>query len=91
MSYVHNNFIFDMFLRYLITRYTNITLFMHLFGGKGSLVGTATRYAWTILASDPGGGEILRTRPDRTWGQPSLLSNGQRVSFPEDKAAGVWR
>jgi hypothetical protein len=26
-------------------------------------------------------GEILRTRPDRPWGPPSLLYNGYRVSF----------
>jgi hypothetical protein len=31
---------------------------------------------------NPGGGEILRTRPDRPWGPPSLLYDGYRVSFP---------
>ena len=35
-----------------------------------------------------GGGEIFRTRPDRTCGPPSLLHNGYRVSFPEVKRSG---
>jgi hypothetical protein len=29
----------------------------------------------------PGGGEIFRTRPDRTWGPPILPYNGYRVFF----------
>jgi hypothetical protein len=37
----------------------------------------------------PGGGKIFRTRPDRSWGTPSLLYNGYR-GFPEGKAAGTW-
>jgi hypothetical protein len=45
---------------------------------------------WTVQGSNPGSGEILRTRPDRPWGPPSLLYNGYRVS-PWGKAAGVWR
>ena len=36
---------------------------------------------WTIRGSNPGGGEIFRTYPDRAWGSPSLLYNGYRV-FP---------
>jgi hypothetical protein len=28
------------------------------------------------------GGEILRTRPDRLWGPPSFLYNGNKVCFP---------
>jgi hypothetical protein len=31
----------------------------------------------------------FRTRPDRTWGPPSLLYNGYRI-FPGDKAAEAW-
>ena len=34
------------------------------------------------------GGEIFRTRPDRSWGPPSLLYNGYRVSFPGVKRSG---
>ena len=40
--------------------------------------------AWTVRGSNPGGGEIFRTCPDRPWGPPSLLYNGYRV-FPEGK------
>jgi hypothetical protein len=36
---------------------------------------------WTVRGSNPGGGEIFRTYPDRPWGPPSLLYNGYRV-FP---------
>jgi hypothetical protein len=35
------------------------------------------------------GGEIFRTRPDRSLGPPSPLYNGYRV-FPGGKAAGAW-
>jgi hypothetical protein len=31
---------------------------------------------WTVRGSNPGGGEIFRTCPDRPWGLPSLLYNG---------------
>ena len=45
---------------------------------------------WTVRGSNPGGGEIFGTRPDRPWGLPSLLYNGYRV-IPGGKAAGAWR
>jgi hypothetical protein len=38
----------------------------------------------TARGSNPGGGEIFRTCPDRPWGPPSLLYNGYRV-FPGSK------
>jgi len=44
---------------------------------------------WTVRGLKIGGGEIFRTRPDRSWGLPSILHNGYRV-FPGGKAAGVW-
>jgi hypothetical protein len=31
---------------------------------------------WTARGSNPGGGEIFRTHPDRPWGQSCLLYNG---------------
>jgi hypothetical protein len=43
---------------------------------------------WTIRGSNPGGGEIFRTCPDRSWGPPGLLYSGYSV-FPGGKAAGV--
>jgi len=36
---------------------------------------------WTVRGSNPGGGEIFRTFPDRPWGPPSLPYNGYRI-FP---------
>jgi len=45
---------------------------------------------WTIRGSNPGGGEIFRTRPEGPWGPPSLPYNGYHV-FTGVKAAGAWR
>ena len=39
--------------------------------GPGSSVGIATDYGLDGPRSNPGGDEIFR--PDRPWGQPSLL------------------
>ena len=39
---------------------------------------------WTGRGSNPSGGEISRTCPDRPWGPPSLLYNGYLV-FPGGK------
>jgi len=39
---------------------------------------------WTVRRSNPGGGEIFRTCPDRPWCPPSLLYNGYRL-FPGGK------
>jgi hypothetical protein len=43
---------------------------------------------WAVRGSDPGGVEILRTRPDRPWGPPSPCTVGTG-SFPGCKAAGA--
>ena len=43
---------------------------------------------WTVRGSNPSGSEIFRTRPDPSWGPPSLLYNGYRVSFPAIKRPG---
>jgi len=37
-----------------------------------------------VRGSNPGGGEIFHTCPDRPWGPPSFLHNGYRV-FPRGK------
>ena len=42
----------------------------------------------TVRGSNPGGGQIIRTRPDRPWGPPSLLYSGYRVTFPGVKRPG---
>jgi len=39
---------------------------------------------WTVRGSNPGGGEIFHTCPDRPWGPPSLQYNGYWV-FPGGK------
>jgi hypothetical protein len=57
------------------------------FGIAQSIYRLAT--GWTARGSNPGRGEIFRTRPDRSWGPSSLLYNGYRV-FPGGKAAGAW-
>jgi hypothetical protein len=36
---------------------------------------------WKVQGSNPGGGEIFRTPPDRPWVPPSFLNNGYR-DFP---------
>jgi len=51
-----------------------------------SVDGIAT--GWTVWGSNPGEGEIFRTRPDRPWGPPSLLCNGHWVSVPGVKRPG---
>ena len=44
---------------------------------QDSSVGVATPYGgWTVRGSNPGGGEIFRTRPDRSRGPTSLLYDG---------------
>ena len=46
--------------------------------GRDSSVGIT---GWRVRGLNPGGGEIIRTRPDRLWVPPSLLYYGYRV-FP---------
>ena len=59
-------------------------------GSRDSAVDKRLATGWTVRGSNPCGGEIFRTRPDRLWGPPSLLHNGYR-DFPGGKAAGAWR
>jgi len=53
-------------------------------------VGIATCYGLDGPGSNPGGGEIFRTQPDRPWGPLSLPYNGYLV-LPGGKTAGAWR
>jgi hypothetical protein len=48
---------------------------------RDSSVGIATRYELHDPGIESRTGEICRRRPDRSWGSPSLLYNGYRVSF----------
>jgi hypothetical protein len=63
----------------------NIILILN-FNTKGRVAQSVYRMAtgWTVRGSNPGGGEIFRTCPDRPWGPLSLLYNGYRV-FPGGK------
>ena len=45
-------------------------------------VGNACGLGWTVRGSNPSGGYIFSTRPDRSWGPPSLLYDGYRISLP---------
>ena len=56
--------------------------------GRDGAVGTVSRYGLDGTGSNPGGGEIFRTRTDQPWSPTSLLYNGYRV-FLEGKAAGA--
>ena len=40
---------------------------------------------WTVRKSNPGGGEVFRTRPDRPWVPPSLLFSWYQIYFPRVK------
>jgi len=53
--------------------------------GPGSSVGIETGYGLDGGGSNPGGGEIFRTCPDRPWVPPILLYNEYRV-FPGVKS-----
>ena len=57
---------------------------------RAGIVQSVQRLAtgWTVRGSNPGGGEIIRTRSDRPRGRPSLLYTGDRSSFPGVKLPG---
>ena len=49
--------------------------------GCNSMVNIPSQYGLDSLGSNPGGDEILHAHPDQHCGPPSLLHNGNRVSF----------
>jgi hypothetical protein len=61
-----------------------ILSYLHSGSGQGSVVDIATGHGLDGPGSNPGGGKIFHTCPDRPWGPPSLLCNGYRV-FPRGK------
>jgi hypothetical protein len=63
-------------------------IYIYMGGGARSSVGISTVDGLDGPGSNPGGGEIFRTRPDGPWGPPSLLYSGYRV-FPGGKVAGA--
>ena len=52
-----------------------------------------TRWRLDGPGSNPGGGEVFRTRPDRPWGPSSLLYSGCRVFsfFLKGLECGVYQ
>ena len=44
---------------------------------------------WTVRGSNPGGGEIFRTCPDRPWVPPSPLCNEYRLFCGVKRGRGV--
>ena len=58
--------------------------------GLDIYVGIATRYRLEARGSNPGEGEVFRTRPDRPWDPPNLLYSGYGF-IPGSEAAGTWR
>jgi hypothetical protein len=56
---------------------------------RESSIGIATHYGLKGPGSNAGGGQNIRTRPNRPWVSPSLLYNRYRV-VPGGKAAGPW-
>ena len=56
----------------VLSSYTILYVYVGI-RGPGSSVGLATGYGPDGWGSNPGGGEIFLTCPDRPWGPPSLL------------------
>jgi hypothetical protein len=61
-----------------------------IFLGRDSSVGIATRYGLDGPKSNPGGGNIFRTRQEWPWG-PHNLTYEYNALFPGGKADGAWR
>jgi hypothetical protein len=58
------------------------------FKNKVSVVSIATVYELAVRGSNPGGGEIFSTPPDRPWGLINLIDNGYQASFSGVKRPG---
>jgi len=82
-----NHLAWNLFIKpvYFNTR-THGVISLYYQTSVGSVAQSVQRLAMgcTVRGSNPSGGEIFRTCPDRPWGPPSLLYNGYRV-FPVDK------
>jgi hypothetical protein len=99
MTSVCLNVLRNVYLRHSqVKTYTNYFLFndaISCVGNRDSAVGIAGGYGLDdrgVRVRVPEGSRIFCSprRPDRLWGPPSLLYNGYRGSFLEDKTAGAW-
>ena len=66
---------------------SKVLITCHIYNGECIIYDTLAM-GWKVWGSNPGGGEIFCTHPDRPLGPPSLLYNGYRVSFPGVKWLG---
>ena len=66
---------------------SKVLITCHIYNGECIIYDTLAM-GWKVWGSNPGGGEIFCTHPDRPLGPPSLLYNGYRVSFPGIKRTG---
>ena len=73
--------------RLLVCSLKNRDVGMGFCVGRDSAVGIASLYGLEVPESNPGEGNIFRTRPDRPWGQHNRLYNEYRV-VPGGKASG---
>jgi len=62
----------------IATRHSMTIFLIHCTVFRGKVAQTVQRLVtgWTVRGSNSGGVEFFRTRPDRSWGPPSLLCNG---------------
>jgi hypothetical protein len=61
-----------------------------IYWGRDSAFGIATCLGWTVLGSNPGGGEVFRTRPHGFWGPTQPPIQWVLGLFPGGKTSGAW-
>jgi len=64
---------------------TSILIEYSIHGGRVAWSVQRLATGWTVWGSNPGGGDIFRTCPDRPWVPPSLLYSGY-LAFPGGKS-----
>jgi len=72
------------------THFSSISICTSYLGAGIAQLVSRLATSWTDRGSHHVGSEIFRIHPDRPWGSPSLLYNGNRV-FPGCKKAVAWR
>ena len=99
-SYIYN-FIYGVCLKYWEKLETSVITTKRLEKGDFKTIYVGKQWAgiaqsvqrlatgWTVWGSNHGAGEVFRTRPNRSWGPPNLLYNGN-WAFPGGKAAEAW-
>jgi hypothetical protein len=75
------------FRKQLSVQWMHIYIYIYIYIYIAQPVHPLTMY-WTVLWSNPGGGEIFRTRPDRPWCPPNSLYIVYWVRFPTVRSPG---